>query len=117
MGELLNSGILTTTGAADQILALVGPMVVAVKLDLTDLTAGDTVVLRFESTFDAGGAAVTKSWELEMGATTGEDWVGVFGTEGSGWDSPVLWFTASGVFQIEQTVGSPCDITWEIWQL
>jgi hypothetical protein len=96
---LLDSGTLTLTGGQDSVFSAVGAMAF--------------VVIRYEATLDGGGPVVSKSWEIVYGTTTGPDWVGAFGSEGDGWDSPVLWFAISGEVTIEQTVGTPVDVDWE----
>jgi hypothetical protein len=110
---LLDSGTLTLTGGQDSVFSAVGAMAFVVRLDLSNLVATDTVVIRYEATLDGGGPVVSKSWEIVYGTTTGPDWVGAFGSEGDGWDSPVLWFAISGEVTIEQTVGTPVDVDWE----
>ncbi len=115
---LLDSGTTTMTGGADPIMDESGPMQVAARFDFSELTAGDTVVIRYRVDMVEGGLAVcTRSWEIVQGTTTGPDWVGAFGDETAGFETPVLWFVGQGHLSVEQTVGSLVDVKWEIWRL
>jgi hypothetical protein len=108
---LLDSDTLTTTGTEDVLVTLGGAMAFKVTLDLTDLTAADTIVVRYTKTLDGGvGDVPAGEWEIVYGTTV--DWNGAIGVDVETWESPILDFVIGGEVTVEQTVGSPTDIVW-----
>lgn len=116
---LLDSDTLTTTGAEDVIqnISALGAAFAA-QFDLSQMTAGDTVIIRWKPEFVETSVQVqSQSWQIVHGTTTDPDWVGAFGSEAEAFDTGVIWTPSNGQLTLEQTVGSPIDIPWQIWQL
>ncbi len=113
---LLDSGTNLLTGGEDVIVDEVGPIIFAARFDFSELVATDTVVIRYTVDLDQGGTTTTRYWELVHSTTTLPDG-GTFGVDTDGFETPVLWAEANATITVEQTVGTPVNVTWETHRL
>jgi hypothetical protein len=107
----------TLTNTEEIFVSVAGPEAIQVLLDFSEMTSGDTVVLKWTPQYTVANVQTGSVRELEHGVTTSDISDGVLGVDFTTWLSPVFPVGFAARLTIESTAGALFDVEVELMEL